>query len=218
MGADEWDDPHGLIPEEFREEYGDCETVADALRKVECAPSTTPADDRPRCPECGSSQVSVKPSTIGDHPERRDGRFRCAKQGCRVHFDQPADESAIPMTDDRTNPFDWIDDDDQHDADERTALDPPLAGIDRETAVEVAVRLREPWRDAEGPSYTEIARYLPFADSWVGHRVREWRDGEHRELVPDPSVDTDPITVDDSGATAVATDGGRRRWDAYGSD
>jgi len=247
MGADEWHDPHDIIPEEFREEFGDSETVADALRRAEGRPSTTPDSERERCPFCGS--LSVEQRSPRSHQLQPDlSAWKCRAEGCRRGFDSPADETTIPMTDERANPFEWIGDDEQHDPDDRTALDPPLVGIDRETALEVALRLREPWRDAEAPSYTEIARYLPYADSWVGHRVREWRDGEHRDLVPDPTAEPEPAPSNDppidpraavariggdyeelvaerAGSTdassdtgAVATDGGRRsRWDAYGS-
>jgi hypothetical protein len=220
MGAENWNDPHDIIPEEFREEFADSETVADALRRAALRPSTTSLGDRPRCPECNSTHVSAKASQIEGDENRREGGYKCGKTDCMAHFDEPVYNTAIPMNDNRTYQFEWIEPDDIPDADERTPLDPPLADIDRETAVEVALWLREPWRDAEGPSYTEIARYLPYADSWVGHRVREWRDGEHRELVPNPTAEPEPITVNEQGgATAVATDGGRvRRWDAFGSD
>ena len=144
--------------------------------------------------------------------------------------------------------FEWIDSDELPDAAARGRLTPSL-DVDRKTAVRYALLLRAPWRDDEPLSYPEIAAALPYEDSWVGHRVREWRDGEHRELVPDPTAEPEPAPSNDppidpsvavariggdyeelvveraatadesSGATAVATGGGRvRRWDAYGSD
>ncbi|WP_017344687.1 hypothetical protein [Halorubrum sp. T3] len=211
MGAEDWDDPHGLIPEQFREEFGDCETVADALRRAATRESSTPDAERRCCPECYSLSVAPKSdSSMSDSSQRLDGAWKCAE--CQEHFDEPLNMNP------KATAFEWIDPDELRDADER-GMNALLAGLDRETLVAVAIVLREPWTDS-GPSYSEIAGLLPYADSWVGHRVREWKDGEHRELVSDPTAEGEPITVDEhTDAAAVATDGGRRRrWDAYGSD
>jgi len=96
---------------------------------------------------------------------------------------------------------------------------PLFASLDERTRTALAIVLYRPWTDA-GPSLRELGELFPNSRYWVGERNREWRDGEHRDLVPDPTAaDVEPITVDESsGAIAVATDGGRvRRWDAYGS-
>ena len=125
MGADEWHDPHDIIPEEFREEFGDSETVADALRRAEGRPSTTPDSERERCPFCGS--LSVEQRSPRSHQLQPDlSAWKCRAEGCRRGFDSPADETTIPMTDERANPFEWIGDDEQHDPDDRTG--PPLDG------------------------------------------------------------------------------------------
>ena len=51
----------------------------------------------------------------------------------------------------------------------------------------VAIRLYKPWDDETTRSYEEVADAIAEkSTSWVGNRVREWRNGEHRELVPDP--------------------------------
>ena len=143
--------------------------------------------------------------------------------------------------------FDWIDTDELADPDEQGELEGPLTDLGREQAVRYAILLRAPWDDADTLSYAKIATALPFGNSWVGHRVREWKDGEHRELVPDPTAEPEPAPSNDppidpsvavariggnyeelvertestdasSDATALATDGGRRRrWGAYGS-
>lgn len=211
MGAEDWDDPHDLIPDQFREQFADSETVAAALRRAESLPSSTPDSDRSCCPGCYSVAITPKMDTIGEQPNRRAGAWKCTE--CQEHFSEPLNMNP------KATAFEWIDPDDLPDADARERLTPSL-DVDRETAVRYALLLRAPWRDDEPLSYPEIAAALPYKDSWVGHRVREWRDGEHRELVADATADTEPITVDEQGgATALATDGGRRsRWDAYGAD
>jgi len=246
MGADDWHDPHDILPEQFREQYGDLETVADALRLAERQRSTTPDGERPKCPKCGS--LSVEQRTERSQRYKSDiSAWKCRASGCLHDFDTPAEETTIPMTDERTNRFEWIDDDEQREPDERSALDPLFAGLNEQTRTGLAIALCQPWHDP-GASYREAAVFFPHSRYWIGRRVREWRDGEHRELVPDPSAEPDPAPGDEppidpsvavariggdygelvpertesntasSGPTAVATDGGRRsRWDAYGS-
>ena len=230
MGADDWHDPYGVIPEEFREEFRDADSVVEALRKAELDRGATPREEKPRCNSCRTVQIHLKRGPDMEH--KIDTKYRCDNSH---HFDEPRPplvecpvEHAWKWLDDQqryrdtytktmpiSTPFNWSTRSDLKDPADRIPL---RSGIDREQAVSIAIRLREPWNDADTLSYTEIAAALPYEDSWVGHRVREWRDGEHRELVPDPSAE--PITADEScGPTAVATDGGprQRRWAAYGS-
>ncbi|MDB2287134.1 hypothetical protein PM038_18115 [Halorubrum ezzemoulense] len=215
MGAEDWDDPHGITTPEFRERYGDSPTLRDALRRAERVASSTPESEQKRCAWCGSTQVYEKQAK-SNHSQRHAGDFRCKRYGCRRHFDRPADDTTILMTDERADAFDWVEPSDTIDADER-GESPLFATLDERTRTALAIVLYRPWTDA-GPSLRELGELFPNSRYWVGERNREWRDGEHRELVPDPTDEPDPITVDESsGATAVATDGGRRRWDAYGS-
>lgn len=61
--------------------------------------------------------------------------------------------------------------------------------IRREEAIRYAIRLYEPWDDSNDRTYKEVASVVDgYKKSWVGDRVKEWRDGEHRELVPEPAV------------------------------
>lgn len=60
--------------------------------------------------------------------------------------------------------------------------------IERRELTKVAIRLYEPWDDDTVRSYEEVADAIhDRGESWVGNRVREWRNGEHRDLVPDPT-------------------------------
>jgi hypothetical protein len=64
------------------------------------------------------------------------------------------------------------------------------AAVAWDEAAKTSIRLCKPWDDESGLSYPEAAEYVDFADSWVGNRVREWKKGEHRDLVADPNEGT----------------------------
>jgi len=59
--------------------------------------------------------------------------------------------------------------------------------IKRRELIKFAIRLYKPWDDSATRSYEEVADGIAEkSDTWVGNRVREWKNGEHRQLVPDP--------------------------------
>lgn len=60
--------------------------------------------------------------------------------------------------------------------------------IRRREAIRYAIRLYEPWNGENDTTYMEVASVIEgYQKSWVSNRVHEWRDGEHRDLVPDPT-------------------------------
>lgn len=60
--------------------------------------------------------------------------------------------------------------------------------IRRQERIETAIRLYQPWDDETDHSYEDVAATIPeFGREWVGQRVREWKRGEHRDIVPDPN-------------------------------
>jgi len=60
--------------------------------------------------------------------------------------------------------------------------------IKKRDAIKFAIRLYEPWDEDTEKTYREVAKVIDeFSHAWVGDRVREWRNGEHRDLVPDPT-------------------------------
>ena len=241
MGDTERDDvppdaPVRRIAPDFPERWG-CDTFRAALSRAENSPSTTDYDTFERCPSC----LSIKIRRKADHVEmshKRQTEYKCTAVGCGEHFNEPWPpiaecpvERALRWLDDqqerrdkhiKTMPvntvFEWCSD--LKDPDDRESII-PFADVERERAVELAIRMREPWTDG-GPSYDTIAELLPYEDSWVGHRVREWRDGEHRDLVADPSADDGPAADSDpfEYGHVAATDGGREesRWAAYGRE
>lgn len=52
--------------------------------------------------------------------------------------------------------------------------------------VAAAIRLYEPWNAENEHSYEDVAPAVDRSRQWVGQRVREWKRGEHRDIVPDP--------------------------------
>jgi ribosomal protein L37AE/L43A len=233
MGAEDWHDPHGIIPEAFKNTYPNADSVRAALRHAERLPSSTPAGERPTCPECDS--VTISPVGTGQGRTSR-WDWKCGK--CKNRFNEPDKPDMYRYNDTEHLRFQFQDDESLLDPKWRAELDRPFdypdelaeadkrgespvfATLDEETRTALAILLYRPWTDA-GPAYREMAPLFPHSHYWIGRRVRAWKDGEHRELVPDPTAaDVEPITVDESSdATAVATDGGRvRRWDAYGGD
>jgi len=42
--------------------------------------------------------------------------------------------------------------------------------------------------EKRGMSYPDAADLVPYGDTWVGDRVREWKKGDHRDLVSEDDV------------------------------
>ncbi|MEF8786613.1 MAG: hypothetical protein V5A45_11825 [Haloarculaceae archaeon] len=58
--------------------------------------------------------------------------------------------------------------------------------LSREQAIETALRAVKPWDDDIGISQADTGDIVGYSAGWVNDRVREWRNGEHREKVNDP--------------------------------
>jgi len=81
-------DPHGIIPEGFVESWG-AKSVAEALRIAEEAPSSTPAHELPKCPQCGSQKIHRKHGKR-EIATRREEDYKCSE--CLEHFEKPVYE------------------------------------------------------------------------------------------------------------------------------
>lgn len=57
--------------------------------------------------------------------------------------------------------------------------------VEKQARIETVIRACRPWAD-DGMSYPEAAALVPYSDTWVGDRVREWQRGDHREIVAAP--------------------------------
>lgn len=63
--------------------------------------------------------------------------------------------------------------------------------IKRREQIKVAIRLYKPWDSETTRSYEDVAEaVMEKGTSWVGNRVREWKNGEHRDLVEDPTKES----------------------------
>jgi hypothetical protein len=180
-----------IAPTDFPDAY-DCETVDEALEYAHrYADSTTPREQRPRCPTCGT--VRISPSTGNPEQKKYEFEYRC-DHGHR--FDAPAPPIAevdddFDLSDidgfegaddgDDDDPFEWVAEDD--------LAEPPISRqlkqLDDRTLTALAIYCYAPWEDA-GPSYRELSFVFPYSRQWIGERIRAWRDGEFRDLVADP--------------------------------
>lgn len=71
---------------------------------------------------------------------------------------------------------------------EEEEAQPDVKDVERREAVRYALRLYKPWDDDDDTTYKDVARVIEgYSKSWVGDRVNEWREGELRDLVPDPT-------------------------------
>ena len=61
-----------------------------------------------------------------------------------------------------------------------------------------ALRLVMPWDDNRGMSYREAAHHHAKSKAWIGETVRDWKDGEYRDL-----VDADPASGEKDRAPAA---------------
>jgi len=61
--------------------------------------------------------------------------------------------------------------------------------IRKQERIETVIRLYQPWHEDTEHSYEEVAEAIPeYGREWVGQRIREWKRGDHRDLVPDPTA------------------------------
>jgi hypothetical protein len=74
-----------IAPDDFVARSSE-QTFRAALRKLERETSRRESQ-YPRCPACGSINIRRK-STHAVVTRQVDAKFRCAKQGCREHFDE----------------------------------------------------------------------------------------------------------------------------------
>lgn len=66
--------------------------------------------------------------------------------------------------------------------------------IERRQAIATAIRAAKPWRDDDGMSAREIStngqEIVTYSRTWVSDRLREWRQGDHRDVVDTPNGET----------------------------
>jgi len=63
--------------------------------------------------------------------------------------------------------------------------------LSRQQAIAIVLRAHKPWTDESGVSQADAADSVGYSAGWVCDRVREWRNGEYRELVNHPTPESD---------------------------
>ena len=58
----------------------------------------------------------------------------------------------------------------------------------RQQAIATAIRAVKPWTDEAGISYADAADIAGYSAGFVSDRVNEWKEGQHRDLVNDPTA------------------------------
>lgn len=60
-----------------------------------------------------------------------------------------------------------------------------VADLERNMAIETALKAAKPWADDDGMTYREAGELVGYSRNWVGERVAEWRAGEHDGVKPE---------------------------------
>lgn len=82
---------------------------------------------------------------------------------------------------------------DKEKKDERIESEMPTEPGDarKEEAIKTVLRATKPWAEHEGMKYREAAKLVDYSKSWVGERVREFReDNMHRDLLDEKELKT----------------------------
>jgi len=132
----------------------------------------------------------VTPFNAGGAEVRTAGLHRGEGGPPRIHFpnmdaeNDPFYKHVSELKDDVISSQGW--DADTLGEESEPQLDPDE--IERREAIRYALRLYKPWDDDDPTTYKDVADVIEgYSKSWVGDRVNEWRDGDLRDLVPDPT-------------------------------
>lgn len=151
LGTDH--DPHGIVPDDFCDAW-DADSIPEALRKAEAAPSSTATYDRYQCPECESVQVASKSEKWASE-QRAAGAYKCLD--CGSHFAEPL----RPDTEQQT----------LRDVKRAAASsDPESLGVDAPSAPDLDAATCAAWRRAVRGESSAAA----VIDGSPSHDTRRW--------------------------------------------
>lgn len=131
-------------------------------------------------------------SAMWEKPSRKDpGRVNILESdGGKDSFEQVAEFKGITDTAESYNEHEASDFevvvDDGGDGEDAPSPD----DVRRREAIATVLRAVEPWNDDDGLGYRDAARLVDYSSSWVGDRVREFQDGQYRDLVDRPNGET----------------------------
>jgi hypothetical protein len=169
-----------IAPDDLPEQVdADVETVDGAVEHLhKFGQTTTPDDELPKCNVCLSQRVRRRPTDPEQNSScEHDEEWLCTS--CDHRFDDP-------VYSDPEAAFRWV----GQDVGARL-VDPPierrLEQLDDDALAALAIVLYSPWHHTDDdPSHRDLAKVFPYSRNWIGKQIRAWRDGEFRELVPDP--------------------------------
>ncbi|MHB9288118.1 AAA family ATPase [Halobacteriales archaeon Cl-PHB] len=127
-------------------------------------------------------------SVVLEKPSRQDpGRAKLySSQGGRDALELEAEYKGLadtPENYDEHEPSPFVvtveEDDDQEDGGDDQ---------ERQQAIRTALRAVKPWADDAGLSYRDAGDIAGYSAGWVSDRVAEWNEGQHRNLVNDPTA------------------------------
>jgi len=55
--------------------------------------------------------------------------------------------------------------------------------VEKDIQRKVAIRATKPWADHMGMTQRDAAKLIDYSESWVSETVRDWKEGEYRDLV-----------------------------------
>jgi hypothetical protein len=74
---------------------------------------------------------------------------------------------------------------------ERLQVDesPDADDVHRQEQIKTVLRAVKPWGEDVGMTQRDASKLIDYSETWVSNRVDEWREGHHRELLPDDEVE-----------------------------
>lgn len=87
-------DPYDIVPPGFKQNYGNANSIKQALKNAEAAESTTEGGEKRRCKHCQSVCVVQKKSQHCEHAKSE--QYRCSECGKHFSDPDPSKEEAMP--------------------------------------------------------------------------------------------------------------------------
>lgn len=75
--------------------------------------------------------------------------------------------------------------------------EPDADDMHRQEQIKTALRAVKPWNEEIGMTQTDAAELTDYSQTWVANRIGEWRDGYHRDLLPEDEVEAGRKAVAD---------------------
>jgi len=136
-----------------------------------------------------AASVRRMATLIVQKPSRADpGKVRLLEsEGGADNFEEIGEYQGLTDTREKYNQHEASAFDVEMDDDGDDGQDAPDADdIRRQEAIRTVVKACQPWHEDSGASYPDAADLVDYSDSWVGDRVRDWKDGQYRDLVSAP--------------------------------